>query len=234
VTPIRRTLVLVALAFGLSVGCVPQGPNLAPWLYLDPDPSTAPEQRHVVVIGDSLTAWAETDAKIAWAATGDAISYQAFGGTQWQHWMKRFEKIPAGSTVEVLLGTNDIGNLTLHQAEWNALAGLEVLATRQPACVVTFLLNTTSASYRPPEIRAKVAGYNAWLVELVESGRYPWLGLYDWRADSAGHPEYLLLPGDPVHHTDDDNPATMDGNQAYIEAQLRAPSACPATPALPG
>ena len=232
--PLRRALAVGLLAIVAGAGCVPQGPNLAPWLYPDPDPATAPDQQRVVVIGDSLTAWAEADAKEAWKPTGAAVSYQAFGGTRWDHWYDRFAQVPAGTTVLVLLGTNDLSNLTVGQAEWNVLAGLNALADRHPACVVTFLLNTTSASYRSGNIPTETAQYNAWLRDLVDSDRYPFLGLYDWDTASAGHTEYLLLPNDPIHHSDDDDPATMDGNQAYIEAQLAAPSACPAGVPQPG
>lgn len=226
---IRRALAVGLLAVLAGAGCVPQGPNLAPWLYVDPDPGVAETQAHVIVVGDSLSAQAETaGAKEAWKPTGDAVSYQAFGGTQWQHWSDRFAQVPAGAVVEVLLGTNDVGNLTLQQAEWNVLAGLNILDDRAPACVVTFLLNEESARHRPTAIAAKIVAFNSWLVELAASGTYPWLGLYDWRAQTDGHPEYLLIDaGDPVHHTD-------AGNEAYIDAQLRGPEACPSGPALPG
>jgi hypothetical protein len=227
VTPIRRALAVGLLAVLAGAGCVPQGPNLAPWLYTDPDPTTAPDQPRVVVIGDSLTAEPEPQAKEAWKGTGAAVSYQAFGGTRWDHWYERFQNVPAGTTVLVALGTNDLSNLTVQQAEWNLLAGLNLLADRQPACVVLYLLNTTSASYRDATTRAETATYNAWLHELVDSGTYPFLGLYDWDAASAGHPEYLTLPKDPIHHT-------PLGHAAYIGAQVSGPSACPAGAAQPG
>lgn len=226
-TPIRRALAVAALALVASVGCVPQGPNLAPWLYVDPDPATAPTQPRRIIVGDSLTAEAEALAKDAWKPTGAAVSYQAFGATRWDHWYERFQNVPTGATVLVALGTNDLSNLTVQQAEWNTLAGLNVLADRAPACVVVFSLNSTSASYRSPATQAETATYNGWLRELVAAGTYPFLGLYDWEAESAGHPEYLDLPTDPIHHTD-------LGHAAYIAAQVNGPSACPASPAQPG
>lgn len=226
-TPIRRALAVGLLAVLASAGCVPQGPNLAPWLYTDPDPATAPDQQRVVVIGDSLTAEAETDAKEAWKPTGAAVSYQAFGATRWDHWYERLQNVPAGTTVLVLLGTNDLTNLTVQQAEWNTLAGLNLLVDQQPACVVLFLLNTTSASYRPAATQVETATYNAWLRQLLATGTYPFLGLYDWDAMSAGHPEYLLLPQDPVHHT-------RAGHDAYISAQVSGPTACPGGAPQPG
>lgn len=220
-TPIRRALVLAALVIATGAGCVPQGPTLAPWLYEDPDPVVAAEETHVVVIGDSLTAAAETEAKPAWKPTGDALSYQAFGATRWQHWYERFENVPPGSIVETLLGTNNLTLEDIDTAKANVVAGLDILRARGVSCIVWLSLNETSASYRGDGIPAETAEMNAWMQRAAGAGHYP-LVIVPWNELSAGHPEYLLLDqGDPVHYT-------PEGIEAYVNAQLMGPEACSA------
>ena len=217
----RRLLPILLLALA-STGCVPQGPDLAAWWFEQPVASSAtdqPTQQHVVVIGDSLTVGAEQPAKEAWKPTGAAVSYNAFGGTQWQHWSARFANVPQGSTLLVLLGTNDLGNLDLQTAEWNTLAALNIVAAQQPACVVWFRLNTTTAALRKPAIMGRTLAYNAWFDQLVADGTYPWLTIEPWDVTSDGHTEWLQLPADPVH-------MTPDGYRAYAEAQAGAPARC--------
>lgn len=222
-----RALAVGLLAVLASAGCVPQGPTLAPWLY-ESDPATDPvPQPHVVVIGDSLTDQAAADAKPAWKPTGDALSYQAFGATRWQHWYERFGSVPEGSIVEVLLGTNNLTLEDIDTAKANIVAGLDILRDRRPACIVWLSLNTTSASYRGDGIPAETAELNAWMQRAADAGHYP-LVIVPWDELSAGHPEYLRLDqGDPVHYTE-------AGIQAYVDAQLRGPGQCSDLAALPG
>lgn len=217
-TRTRQLLVAVLVALACSA-CVPMGPGLAPFI---PGPvGDSPVVRQVVVIGDSLSAEPEQQAKETWKTVPDVtVSYQAFGGTQHQHWMDRFAEVPEGAILLDLLGTNDAVNLPLDQAIANMRAALDVVATRHPACVVWFRMNTTSARLRPAADREKVLAFIRAATAIVESGDYPWLVMQRWDLTSAGRTDWLKLPDDVVHHT----PA---GSAAYIAEQVEALNRCP-------
>lgn len=219
----RTTIAAAALAIALTAGCVPQGPDLAPWLGVDPDPVVAAEQTDVVVIGDSLTDSAKKAALADFAARPDlAVSYQAFGATRWQHWYGRFANVPPGAVVEVLLGTNNLTLEDIDTAKANIVAGLNILRDRAPRCIVWFRLNTTSASYRP-DVADETAQLNAWMDTATAAGYYP-LVEAPWDAVSAGHDDWLLLPEDPVH-------MNTDGQQAYADEMIDGADLCTNPPA---
>lgn len=214
-TTTRRSA-LAALAIILvtvTAGCFPQGPNPAP-------PCTPPALgTDAYEFGDSLSSWAAhtltdpdgnphfTGICENFTEAGVGLSLNAFGGTRVDHHWPTFEGITPGVCVLVFLGTNDLTNLTLEEAKWNALAGLNLLHDAGASRVVWALLDENSASHRPAPALAETRGYNAFLRQLVADQTYGGLlVLFDWNARAAGHDEYLLgatkNPADWVHHTD--------------------------------
>lgn len=219
-TRYRPTLLAaLALALAVTAGCFPQPPT--------PAPPCTPVDRPIDVyeFGDSLSAWAaHTPAGPEPGFTGICenftdhtdigLSLNAMGGTRVDHHWPTMANIIPGTCILVFLGTNDIGNLPLEDAKWNALAGLNLLRDGGARSIVWGLLDENSASHRSPEILAKVQGYNAFLHQTVDNQTYgDLLTLYDWNAMAAGHDEYLV--DDFVHHTN-------AGADAYSGAVLGA------------
>jgi hypothetical protein len=221
--PTRVRILLGAVLLGVAcTGCLPQAPEMAP--FVPAAEQTTPAPRNIVVIGDSLAAEGEPVARATWATVPNtALSYQAKGGTQFQHWMPRYPNIPQGSVVFALLGTNDItalNYLPLAEAKAETLAALDAIGDTQPECVVWFRLNTWSAKLRSADFHAKTLAYNAWMAdEVLASGEYPWLRIYNWNEASWRRDDFLRLPADPIHHTD-------LGHQAYANAQVEALGLC--------
>lgn len=208
-----KTLLIAVAAGLLAAGCFPQPET--------PAPSCATGPEVVYGFGDSLSAWAAHSqgeiTGICERFAGTGLSLNAVGGTRVDHHLPTMSHVTPGSCVIVFLGTNDLTNLDVTTATWNALAALNALQSAGARRVVWGLLDTNSASHRPAPALAETRAYNAFLEDLVAGGHYgDLLTLYDWRARAAGHDEYLLLAqGDAVHHTD-------LGADAYSAAWLAA------------
>lgn len=203
----------VLLAVIAVAGCIPQPGTLAP--FTNPDP----QARKVVVFGDSLGAMARDQAVAAFATHPElSVSYNAFGGTQAPHWAQAMTNISAGHCVIYELGTNDISNNDSHTAQWQTLAAFNELWDADR--VVALTLNTTGAGLRGAPYAQRTREYNAFLDDLIASGHYPNLVVYDWDATSAGRTDWLVA--DHVHHTE-------AGNTAFAEALVDAAGLCEAS-----
>lgn len=209
-----RPLLIAVVAGLLLAGCFPQPET--------PAPSCAPGPDAVYGFGDSLSAWAaHSQGEGPGAITGicerfdgTGLSLNAMGGTRVDHHLPTMSHVAPDSCVLVFLGTNDLTNLTVTQATWNALAALNALQAAGARRVVWGLLDTNSASHRPAPALAETRAYNAFLENLVTQGHYgDLLVTYDWRAVAAGHDEFLV--DDWVHHTN-------AGANAYSAAWLAA------------
>jgi hypothetical protein len=207
----RRLLLVAAVA--LSAACIPMPAQPAA-------PCTGDLPVDTFLFGDSLTAWASAGICQAYADAGLGLSLNALGGTRVDHHMPTFPNVPEGACALVFLGTNDLTNLEVVTAEWNALAALNALEAAGVRRVVWALLDENSAGRRSPAQLAETRAYNGWLVELAASGHYgsmlvAWDG---WRVVSAGFDGGAYAP-DQVHHTE-------SGAAAYSAAQLAAHEAC--------
>lgn len=160
-----------------------------------------------VIFGDSLTA------RAAPLLSGHEI--HAVAGYQVTDWLDEMERLPAGSTVVVALGTNDNRLNTGAVAQQNATRALEAL--RPADCVVWLTLNRTTAALLGDPRKARTHYYNQFLVDTEAAGTHPNLHLSLWSATSLGRTDWL--DASHVHHN-------AAGNAAYA-AQLAAAAACP-------
>lgn len=189
---ITTTVAVVAVALACCAGCLPQPPTLAPLLPAPTDTTTST----VVVFGDSLGAFAERPTKTLFAATpATSVSYNAVAGTEAPDWTAAMANVPAGACVLWELGTNDLSKNLIAVAIEQLHAGLATLDAAGAGPVVAMTFNTTSGDGRgfPFDIRTRL--YNDELRKLAADGR---IVLYEWDAESMGHPEWLV---DGLHYT---------------------------------
>lgn len=216
----RFPLLLAAMALVATVtaGCFPQAPTPQAPAACTP----ADRALDAYEFGDSLSAWAAHGSPGHFDGTcdqftnytGAGLSLNAMGGTRVDHWFPTFPNVKAGTCVLIFLGTNDLTNLTLEAAKWNALEALNMVRDAGARRVVWGLLDENSAAHRPAPALAETRGYNAFLRQLVADGTYgDLLHLADWNAVASdpaklgGQDAFLLgnqkNPADWVHHTDD-------------------------------
>lgn len=215
-----RRIATIAAAVALAAitgGCLPQGPNLAPW-----SPPPTPDGSRVVVFGDSLGAFAAQPAKALFAQTSTAsVSYNAAGGTEVPDWADAMDNPDInGACVVVELGTNDLSKHLIAVAIDQLHAGLDLLERSGAGPVVFLTLNETGGDLRGWPFDVRTRTYNLELRALAADGR---VRLYDWAAESAGHTEWLNLPSDPIH-------PSAAGVPVYAAAIVAAAGMCDPAP----
>lgn len=196
----------------LLTGCWTPG-VLTNWL-----PQDDPAKQHVVIFGDSLTWDAQNYTKSLYAADPNVVlSHNSFGGTTVQDWLDEMAMVPAGSIDVVALGTNDTMLLKGDLDLWKAMEALNTLAKQKSSCIVWLTLNPTTASYDVVRNRESTE-YSNDLRLMAGMNNWP-LHLYEWAEQSNGHTEWLNLPNDYVHMTD-------DGKHVYAQALYDAHNSC--------
>lgn len=213
-----RILAVALAAAALCAGCYPQPPTLKAFT------NQGTGTTRVVLFGDSLAAMAEAPAETLFALDDSvSLSYNAVGGTRFQHWADAMANVTPDETVIMELGTNNVSNEAINTGELPAhlYAALDQLAGA--ACLVVPNLNTTGGDLRGFPYDQRTRWVNDELAALVAAGTYPNLHVYDWAAESAGRPEILMgtaaSPADWVHYN-------TAGTQAYAEMLVRLPEVC--------
>lgn len=205
----RRLVALLAVTVVLA-GCWPQGPGLSA------EACGPVGEPTTYLFGDSLGAWSK---KAACERFAVPVSYNAFGGTQLDHWAEAMANVPPGSTVIVELGTNDVTNDLIADMTADLDGVLDLL--EPAACVVVPTLNTTGGDLRGWPYDVRTRAFNDAVVAATLD--HPDLRVVDWAAMSAGHPEWLVGtaedPPDWVHHD--------AGTIPYAEMLAHAPEVCP-------
>lgn len=216
--PRTRILAVVALAAAaLCAGCYPQPPTLKAFT----NPSTG--TTHLVVFGDSLAAMAEAPAEALFDQDPTlSLSYNAVGGTRFQHWADAMATVTADDVVVLELGTNNVSNEAINTGELpgNFHAALAELA--DAACVVMPTLNTTGGDLRGFPYDQRTRWVNDELAALIAAGTYPNLHVYDWAAESTDTSILMgtaATPADWVHYN-------TTGTTAYAEMLVRAAEVC--------
>lgn len=199
-THLRRaaTVVLLAIVLGTCSACWPQPPTLHPFT----NPAGAD---HVILFGDSLAAMAQQPASAIFANDPTvSLSYNAQGGTRFQHWTDAYANVTSDDIVILELGTNNVSNEAINTGELPANLHAALDAVAGARCVVMPTLNTTGGDLRGFPYDERTRWVNDELARLIAAGTYPNLHAYDWAAASTGHPEWLMgtaaAPADWVHY----------------------------------
>lgn len=204
----KRLLLLLLLP--LLAACQTPG-------FLQPfTPASTPDKQHVVLFGDSLS-WENQDVTIQKFAENPnwVLSHNAVPATMVGHWVDEMALIPAGSTVIVALGTNDIGNEKNDLEIWKMFQAIQVLHEAGAECIVWLTLNTETADRFPEPRRTDTYTYNDQLRSLADQGQ---IVVQEWQQTSLGHADWLDLP-DFVHYN-------ATGGNAYADTQVDAINRC--------
>lgn len=210
----RRIALLLIMVVTLG-GCFTPG-------VLNPfPPDTTPTDQRVVLFGDSLSWDASSEVIALYQANPDvALSHNSFGATTVDNWMDEIGQVPAGSTVVMGLGTNDVALLKDNLDQWKMIEALNILQGNGVNCIVWLTLSTDTADRFGGQRRTDTYEYNAALRSIDSyNNSYPNFYLQDWDALSEGHDEYFNFPTDWLHHT-------QAGQDAYAAAQYDAIHRC--------
>lgn len=213
----RRALPAVAVAvFGfLLSACYPQPATLHPFAA----PTDKPQ---LALFGDSLGAMAQQPTEAILTQHGDlSVSYNAVGGTRLQHWFDAIANVPAGNSVMLELGTNNVTLDLIADTQTYLHHALDL--TANAPCVVIPTLNTDGGDRRGWPYDVRTRAFNDELVRLIDAGTYPNLRVFDWNATAYGHPEWLMgtaaNPVDWVHYN-------AEGIGHYAEMLAAAAEVC--------
>lgn len=213
-TYLRRAALglLLVLVAGTCSACWPQPATIRP--YTNPAAGTD----HVVGFLDSLGAMAEQPAMALFANDPTvSISYNAQGGTRFQHWTDAYANVTSDDIVILELGTNNVSNEAINTGELPANMHAAIAALSVARCVVMPTLNTTGGDLRGFPYDERTRWVNDELARLIAAGTYPNLRSYDWAARSAGRVDWLVNPvpgGDFVHYG---GTVTADGTVGNTE-----------------
>ncbi|HEY8524360.1 MAG TPA: GDSL-type esterase/lipase family protein [Acidimicrobiales bacterium] len=220
-------LAAVAVVLGAAAVAAHSGESAGPVAVPDPGPGLAPpapddEGDHLVVLfGDSFSERAGPAIRERFRADPDLrLSVNAFGGTELDtpSWVRGYPNVPPGSTVLILLGTNDVSTDSPAEVEADARAAIDAASDAGAARVVMATVNTTG---RPPdqgpEWTDRARAFNDWLRRAdADPQRYPRLAVVDWDARSRDRPEWLAFDG--IHHS----PAGQEAYAAMAHAAARS------------
>lgn len=202
----RRLAALVALAAAViaSAACEP----------IADSPSGDTGEVLAVQFGDSLSRMSENPLVALYVNDPVwRVSLNHQGGTEFDTntWVNRYPSVPAGATVVLALGTNDLSNDSLSDAKADARAAIAAVSDAGAVRVVVPTVNETSAYEFGGQARLdKTQAWNAWLWQAENSLHvdYRALDVVDWAAVSAGRTDWLAA--DRLHHN-------VAGEQAYAE-----------------
>jgi hypothetical protein len=200
-----RPIAVAFAALALTVACEP---------IADPDPQ---DSGAVVAVqfGDSLsfTSWNETtDLYVGDPVWKVSLNHDL--GTQFdsQKWVNRYPSVPAGSTVILALGTNDVAyDTALAETVAAARSAIATVSDAGAVRVVVPTVNETSAGLHGGAARLeRTHDWNTWLWRAENSLHedYRVLDVVDWATASSGRTDWL--GPDQLHH----NPA---GEAAYAQ-----------------
>jgi hypothetical protein len=220
-TFVRRalTVLILGITLGTCSACFPQGPTLHPFT----NPSAGGADR-VVLFGDSLAAMSQQPASAIFANDPTvSLSYNATGGTRFQHWTDAYANVTSDDIVILELGTNNVSNEAINTGELPGNMHAALAALSSARCVVMPTLNTTGGDLRGFPYDQRTRWVNDELARLIAAGTYPNLRSYDWAAESAGHTEWLMgtaaSPADWVH-------GNTAGTTRYAEMLVDTLGAC--------
>jgi hypothetical protein len=198
----RKALAALLAAVAL-IACEPITP---------PDPNDTGTQL-TVLFGDSLsfTSWDETTSLyVADADWQVSLNHDLGYRFDSPRWVARYPSVPAGSTVILALGTNDIASTlstcwtdcqTAADIKADARHAIAAVTAAGAARVVVPTVNETSAglSGGPERLWATVA-WNDWLARADVSTHpdYRALDLADWATAAEGREDWL--GPDLLHH----------------------------------
>lgn len=202
----KRLLAITGVALGLMFGataCEDMPPELGQPSYVGDVATTS-----VYYFGDSLAAMSQQRQRDQYVINGPSVKKwdnTVVGGMFFQNWWPAMRTLPAGATVAVELGTNNILNEAINTGalEQHLIGTFDILRERGVSRTVWFTISEYTAGLKGPNYLTRAKWMNARMADLVATGAYADIGLeiYDWNA-IAMPLGASVVSADNLHHNE--------------------------------